>query len=472
MSPDRWFDRSDSNTILPLNMNKSLRNCLILPLALVVVMGLPGPATAQIFNFNSTGDVLAGFRKISASTLEDQGAYELVVDLGSVTNLLSVPAGNTITLSNVNYSVLTNTFGDTAGSEPVLSGIQWSAFSGLPAGPNGGRNNNPPWVTPLGAFPAFTLWFTLPNTNVNVQTTPPSRIGSTVATPIQVEMNEVGSDAGYISSSLGGSNADNTPFLVVEPVSYSTYDLTYTIGSGQNATVGNFASGNGTPLPAGNVENTTPNPFSSAQREDFYMTCPTGTTNPITGSTTDSYFAGYFLLNPNGTETFTAASPNSAPAVSSALSITGTNGFGPLTVIFTNTTSGSITNWVWNFGNGNIITNTTGGDVTNTYAPGGPYTVTLTVYGAGGSSTISLASYIVASPTPKLGLPSLAAGKLVFGGTNCPANVQYRIFSTTNISAPFGSWTPVYTNTFLSNGSFSYTNSVSPGAAFFQLVSP
>ncbi len=395
-----------------------------------------------------------------------------MVDLGSVTNLLRVPAGSTITLSNVNFSALTNTFFDTAGSEPVLAEIQWSAFAAVPAGPGSGRNNNVPWVTPLGTFPAFTLWYTLPNTNVNVQTTPPARVGSTVATPLQSEMSIIGSDAASISGFLGASNADNTPFLVVEPISYNTYDLTYTIGSAANATVGNFASGNNLPLAAGTVENTTPNPFPSAQREDFYMLCPAGATNPITGSTTDTYFAGYFLLNPDGSETFTAASANTAPVVSSAMSITGSNGFGPLTVIFTNSTSGSITNWVWNFGNGNIITNTSGGDVTNTYAAGGPYTVTLTVYGAGGSSTLTLASYIAASPTPKLGLPALAAGKLVFGGTNCPAGVQYRIFSSTNITLPFASWTPVYTNNFLSNGSFSYTNPISTGTAFFRMLSP
>jgi len=466
MSLERWFGRGNSNKILDLNMNKSFLNRLVLQLALVVAVVLPEVASAQQFVFNATGDVLAGFRKMTGAG-GDQGNYELVVNLGNVTNLLNVPAGSTITLSNVNYSALTNTFFDTVGSEPVLAEIQWSAFAAVP----GSGRTPAPWVTPLGPIPAYTLWFTLPSTAVNVQSTPPSRIATTTAAPFQGEMSSVGSDAVQVSGFLSAS-ADNTPFLVVEPISYPGYDLTATIGSALNASVGNFGSGNQPPLPAGTVENITPNPFTSSQREDFYMLCPTGTTNPITGSTTDTYFVGYFLLNPDGSETFTAASANTAPMVSSAMSITGTNGFSPLTVVFTNTTSGSITNWVWNFGNGNIITNTTGGDVTNTYTSGGSYTVTLTVYGIAGSSTITLASYIVASPTPKLGPPVLAAGKLVFGGSNCPANVQYRIFSTTNISLPFASWTPVYTNTFLSNGSFSYTNPVTPGASFFQLVSP
>jgi len=453
-------------------MNKSFLNRLVWRLALLVVVVLPEVATAQQFVYNQTGDVLAGFRKMNSSG-GDQGNYELVVNLGSVTNLLNVPAGNTITLSNVNYSALTNAFLDTAGSVPVLAQIQWSAFAAVPAQPNSSRGNNGFWVTPLGSFPGFTLWFTLPTANVSVQTTPPARMGSTIATPFQGEMASIGNGAFTISGFLGASNANNTPFLVREPVTaYSASDITAFIGDAGNKSLGDFASGNNLPLPAGVVENTTPNPFNAAQRDDFYMLCPAGSANPLTGSTTDSYFAGYFLLNPNGTFTFTRASASAAPAVTSVMSTTGTNGFGPLTVVFTNSTSGSITNWVWNFGNGNIITNTTGGYVTNTYAAGGPYTVSLTVNGPGGSSTSTLASYIVASPKPNLGSPTLTGGKLAFGGTNCPAGVQYRILNTTNLTLPFASWTPVYTNNFLSNGSFSYTNSMTQNTGFFQLVSP
>src|SRR5208282_2753255 len=109
-------------------------------------------------------------------TSKDQGANELVVDLGSVTNLLSVPPGTTITLSNVNNSVLSDTFSDTTGSEPLLAEIQWSAFGAVPKQPGSSRTTVLPWVTPLGSFPSYTLWFTLPSTAANVQSTPPARI--------------------------------------------------------------------------------------------------------------------------------------------------------------------------------------------------------------------------------------------------------------------------------------------------------
>ena len=109
--------------------------------------------------------------------------------------------------------------------------------------------------------------------------------------------------------------------------------------------------------------------------------------------------------------------------------------------------------------------------MTNTYATGGDYTVTLTVYGPGGSSTNILANYIVTSPVPEINT-ALVAGQFTLGGTNCPVGVQYRILTSTNLTLPIASWQPVVTNKFLSNGSFSYTNATTNATSFFQMVSP
>jgi PKD repeat protein len=161
-----------------------------------------------------------------------------------------------------------------------------------------------------------------------------------------------------------------------------------------------------------------------------------------------------------------------APAAGS-VSATLTNGFAPLTVVFTNTASGTITSWIWNFGNGTIITNTTGANVTNTYAAGGDYTVTLTVTGPAGSSTNILTNYIVSSPAPKLNNLTYFNGKLTLGGTNGPVNVRYRILTSTNLALPLANWTPVLTNTIPSNGFYGYTNGFPTNlAAYFRLVSP
>ena len=58
------------------------------------------------------------------------------------------------------------------------------------------------------------------------------------------------------------------------------------------------------------------------------------------------------------------------------------------------------------------------------------------------------------------------------GGTGNPAGTQYRILTSTNLTLPVASWTPVVTNVFLSDGSYSFTNSTAQKAAFFRLVSP
>ena len=435
-------------------MKKSSLKRLGLNLAILAVLVLPELANAQFFNYNKYGDVLAGFRKTGVN----EGSYELVVDLGSVTNFLRLSSGTTINITNYSTTQLTNAFMDTGS----FADLQWSAFAAFPG-------SLTPWTTPLGKFPVDTLWLTLPATSLSTQSTSPNRDYAAPQSGQQTLMIGVGNGAYSISSTLGVTNVNNNTVLVREPVSFYQYYLTAYIGDVVDATVGDFGA-NYSPLNY-SVENLTPAPFTSAQRDDFYQLCPRGSTDPITGLTnTTAYFVGYFILNPNGTMTFTRASTNSVTPPPTVISVMGavTNGFAPLKVVFTNTATGTITNWVWNFGDGTIITNTTGGNVTNTYTAGGNYTVTLAVFGPGGASTNIMASYIIASPTPKLAGPALSGGKLVFSGANCPAGVPYRILTSTNLT----SWTPIVTNTFLSNGTFAWTNSTAQAAGYFRLVSP
>jgi PKD repeat protein len=422
-----------------------------LKLALVLALVLPELAGAQTFSYNVYGDVLAGFRKTGTFA----GTYEMVVDLGSVTNFLKLSMGSTISITNFTPSQLTYAFSSGYGN------LQWSVFSTFP--------NSSSWVTPLGSFPKDTLWYTLPGTSVTTQTQPPVRQSYSSQTSPKDAMYGVGSDGVSISAGTG-ANIDNTLDVIAENIANFAsegYTLSDLIGNAANPADGDFGA-SGSPLPY-DVENITPNSFTSAQRSDFYQVCPYNLADPITGLTNlTPYFVGYFILNPAGTMTFTRASAVTMPSVGTVTS-TVTNGFSPLQVVFSNTASGTITSWVWNFGNGVIITNSTGANVTNTYATAGDYTVTLTVTGPGGSSTNTLSNFIVASPTPQIGA-ALVGGKFVLSGTNCPAGVQYRILNTTNLA--LASWNPVVTNTFLSNSSFSYTNSTTNAASFFRLISP
>ncbi|HEY1786643.1 MAG TPA: PKD domain-containing protein [Verrucomicrobiae bacterium] len=431
----------------------SVRRCG-LKLGVLALLALPELAGAQTyFNYNETGDVLAGFRKTGTA---DTTANEMVSDLGNVTNYLALSAGTTITITNFTAAQLTYAFAN-------YNNLQWSAFTTFQPGGIGFT-----WKTPLGNYPNDTMWLTLPDTSLTVQTTPPSR-QNTGSQANQVRpMLGVGQGAVSISG-FSAESPYNTNNVIVEPESYNQYDLTAEIGDANNTALGDFGSG-GVPLPY-SVENTTPASFTSSQRSDFYQLAPSDKTDPITLQTgATPYFVGYFILNSAGTLTFTRASAVTAPAAGT-IAASATNGFGPLTVVFTNTASGTITDWVWNFGNGTIITNTTGGGVTNTYATAGNYTVTLTVYGPGGTATNTVANFIVASPKPKINLMA-SSGQIVFSGTNCPVGVKYRILSSTNLLTVLPGWKPVYTNTFASNGAFSYTNTVGSGKAYFILVSP
>ena len=85
------------------------------------------------------------------------------------------------------------------------------------------------------------------------------------------------------------------------------------------------------------------------------------------------------------------------PATAPVASFTGspTSGTEPLLVTFTDASTGSITNWFWDFGNGSTTNFAVSTNPTATYTAG-TYTVTLIVSGSGGSSTNTQVSYITA----------------------------------------------------------------------------
>lgn len=423
-----------------------------LKLAFVALLALPGLAQAQFFQYNPQGDVLAGFRKTGTSA----GNFQMVANLGNITNFLSVPAGASITITNFTAGQLTDAFTN-------FNNLQWSVFSTFPINTSGRQVI--PWTNTVGIFPGGTLWFTLPGTNVATQSQPPVRQSVTQQTSPNNLMYSVGGIGAFQISSGLSQSVDNTNTELREPVSFSQYILSAYIADSLVVSNADFASQGASPLPNNeDVENNTGTSFSSAQRSDFYQVCPSGTTDPLNGSTTSPYFTGSFVLNPNGSMTFTRAF-SITPSVAS--------GSAPLTVAFTNTASstGGITNWVWNFGNGTSITNTTGRNATNTYAVAGTYFVTLTVFGPAGFGSTSTSVVVVVGSKPSLGI-TLSGAQFIINGTNAPASQQYRLFSTTNVSTQVSTWTPIYTNTTLSNGTFLYTNKVGGTNTYFIMLTP
>ena len=109
-----------------------------------------------------------------------------------------------------------------------------------------------------------------------------------------------------------------------------------------------------------------------------------------------------------------------------------TNGVAPLAVTFIDGSSGTITNRHWDFGNGDT-TNTTATSLSYTYGTSGTYTVRLTAWAYGGSSTSTRSNYIVAVNAPHLVVVpgSLNYGSVAVGQTK---NLNFSVINTGDLT--------------------------------------
>ena len=96
-----------------------------------------------------------------------------------------------------------------------------------------------------------------------------------------------------------------------------------------------------------------------------------------------------------------AAAPPPPTAPTASFSAAPTSGTAPLTVQFTDTSTGSPTAWSWDFGDGG---SSTAQNPSHAYTSAGTYTVALTASNAGGSDTVTRAGLIsVSAPSPDTG---------------------------------------------------------------------
>ena len=129
-----------------------------------------------------------------------------------------------------------------------------------------------------------------------------------------------------------------------------------------------------------------------------------------------------------------------------------TSGIAPLSVSFTNLSSGA-TNYAWVFGDGNVSASA---NPVNTYTNPGVYSVSLTAFGSGGTDTLTLSNYIVvAAPPPVAGFvgsPTSGIAPLLVSFTNLSSGgTDYAwAFGDGNVSA---SANPV--NTYTNPGVYS-----------------
>lgn len=135
--------------------------------------------------------------------------------------------------------------------------------------------------------------------------------------------------------------------------------------------------------------------------------------------------AGMVFATPNGTLTFSKAQAFQVTAGSGLgadFTATPIRGAVPLTVNFTDTSIGSITNRRWSFGDG---TTSSALNPAHTYTSPGSFAVSLIVFGAGGSNQLTRAACITVTAAPTPG----GYGVVDTGQTRCYNN-------TTGIAAP------------------------------------
>jgi len=107
-----------------------------------------------------------------------------------------------------------------------------------------------------------------------------------------------------------------------------------------------------------------------------------------------------------------------------------TSGTAPLTVNFTDQSTGQISSWSWNFGDGGT---STAQNPTHQYANAGTYTVSLTVTGPGGSDTETKSNYITVTTAPQ---PPVAA----FAGSPTSGTAPLTVNFTDQSTGEITSW--------------------------------
>jgi len=114
------------------------------------------------------------------------------------------------------------------------------------------------------------------------------------------------------------------------------------------------------------------------------------------------YTVSLTVTGPGGTNTqtrnsYVTVSVSASPAPVAQFTGSPLSGTSPLTVAFTNSSTGSITSYAWTFGDG---TTSTAASPNHVYAAAGVYTVKLTVTGPGGSNTQTRSNYVAVAAPP------------------------------------------------------------------------
>ena len=153
------------------------------------------------------------------------------------------------------------------------------------------------------------------------------------------------------------------------------------------------------------------------------------------------------------------------------------SGLSPLTVVFTDQSSGGVTDWLWQFGDG---LSSTLASPTHTYMATGIFTVTLKVSGPGGSDTLTRTHFIAVkevmaafSATPAYGKPPLTVTFTNQSAGNYTSSLwNFGDTFTSTLDSPTHTYTAlgVYTVMLTVNGPEGSDTLIKP--AFIAVVEP
>ena len=237
-------------------------------------------------------------------------------------------------------------------------------------------------------------------------------------------------------SGLGGTDAlTRTNYITVTPAPVSAHftatptsgDRPLTVGF-TNTSTGDYTSSSWTFGDGGTSTANSPTyPYTTAGVYTVTLTVSgPGGTDSLTGT-------NYITVTPASVHADFTAAPTSA-------------GMPPLTVVFTNTSTGDFDSSLWGFGDG--VTSTVLINPTHTYTVAGVYTVTVTVSGPGGTDVLTRANYINAGDgTVSTPIDPTMGGTLVFtspsgsstmiivptGAVTQPTTLIYTPVSTTSV---------------------------------------
>ena len=148
---------------------------------------------------------------------------------------------------------------------------------------------------------------------------------------------------------------------------------------------------------------------------------------------------GFPTIILNSTPSLPNVSQQIAPPTTASFTFNPGSGNVPLNVTFTDTSTGTVTGWDWNFGDGNFASDNGKQNPSHVYEIPGTYTITLTAMNTGGNTTSTQVSTVTVSAVPPPAVPIASFIATPTSGT-APLTVAFDASGSTSDPAVWATW--------------------------------